>query len=219
MIDNAAAERRITIGFTGSATYDLLPGITRTLAEDFPELRLGLKGEMLTPAQVDALRSGKIDIGLLRPPVHADDVAVHLVRTEPLIAVLPAAHRLAQNDAVRLAELRDDPFVAYPSHFTSVVHDAVEEACGEAGFAPRTAVEVAETATLVAFVAGGLGVALVPASAQRLQIAGAVYRPLAGNTREVELALAVRADDPDPAREKVVHRIYRLIGGPRPVRS
>lgn len=43
-----------------------------------------------------------------------------------------------------------------------MVHDAVEDACAAHGFTPRTAHEVAETATLVSFVAAGLGVSLVP---------------------------------------------------------
>jgi DNA-binding transcriptional LysR family regulator len=53
--------------------------------------------------------------------------------------------------------------------------------------------EVAETSTLVSFVAAGVGVALVPASARQMSVVGAVYRPLAGATHLVELAMCWRA--------------------------
>ncbi|QDQ98213.1 LysR substrate-binding domain-containing protein [Tomitella fengzijianii] len=209
----------LSIGFTGSATYELLPGVTRILRAELPRVSLTVKGEMLTPAQVDGLRDGTLDIGLLRPPVHDPELTVHIVRTEPLIAALPEAHPLARNDAVRLADLRDEPFITYPSHFRSVVHDAVLDACREVGFRPRDVTEVSETSTLVTFIAAGLGVAVVPASVRRLEIPGAVYRPLAATTREVELALAFRAGDPDPLLQRVIARLHRFLGGPRPQRT
>jgi DNA-binding transcriptional LysR family regulator len=208
---------RVAIGFTGSATYDLLPRLARVLREDFPPITLDLKGEMLTPNQVAALLDRRLDLGFLRPPVRSPDLDVRVLRREPLIAVLPEPHRLAAQPRVRLAELRSEPFICYPSHRRSVVYDAVFDACRGAGFTPHEIVEVAETSTMVSFVAAGLGIALVPASVQHLQITGAVYRPLAGTTVEVELAVATRADDRSPHLARVLARAQALIGGGRPV--
>jgi DNA-binding transcriptional LysR family regulator len=96
------------------------------------------------------------------------------------------------------------------------VYDAVLDACQRAGFSPAKVQEVAETSTLVAFVAAGLGVALVPASVRHLKITGATYRALAGTTMEVALAVARRADDSSPLVARVLARIETLIGGARP---
>ena len=207
---------RIAIGFTGSATYELLPTLARVLHTESPGIELDLKGEMLTPDQVDALHDRTLDLGFLRPPVDARDIEVRLLRREPLIAVLPEAHPLARSDTARLANLRDEPFITYPSHHRSVVYDAVLGACQRAGFSPAKVQEVAETSTLVAFVAAGLGVALVPASVRHLKITGATYRPLAGTTMEVALAVATRVGDSSPHVAKVLARIGTLIGGARP---
>ncbi len=205
----------VAIGFTGSATYELLPQLARVLRQDFPGIELDLKGEMLTPDQVSALLEETLDIGFLRPPVREPGLDVRVLRREPLIAVLPASHPLTGRDTVRLADLRDEPFICYPSHHRSVVYDAVFDACQQAGFVPSAVQEVAETATLVSFVAAGLGVALVPASVRHLQITGSQYRPLAGTTREVELAVAVRSGDTSPHVAKVLSRTHALVGGPR----
>jgi DNA-binding transcriptional LysR family regulator len=207
---------RLTIGFTGSATYELLPTLTRVLRSDFPGIELCLKGEMLTPDQVHALQDRTLDIGFLRPPVHARDLVVRLLRREPLIAVLPETHPLADSDAVRLPDLRDEPFITYPSQSRSVVHDAVLDTCQRAGFSPARVQEVAETSTLVAFVAAGLGVALVPEWVRNLNITGATFRAVAGTTQEVALAVTTRADDSSPHVTKVLARIETLIGGARP---
>ncbi|GAA0938667.1 LysR substrate-binding domain-containing protein [Kribbella koreensis] len=206
---------RIAIGFTGSATYDLLPSFVRAVRADLPGIELDIHGEMLTPRQVAALLDGTLDLAFLRPPVRSPQIEVRVLRREPLIAVLPTQHPLAASDKVRLSDLADDPFITYPSHNRSVVYDAVLDTCQHAGFVPATMHEVAETSTLVSFVAAGLGVALVPASVQHLQITGAAYLPLAGTTSEVELALATRADEPSPLVARVRARAEGLIGGGR----
>ena len=207
---------RVAIGFTGSATYDLLPRLAQVLHADFPGIHLDLKCEMLTPSQVSGLLDKSLDLGFLRPPVRHPDIEVRVVRREPLIAALPAAHPLAGQGSVRLASLRDEPFITYLSHNRSVVYDAVLDACEHAGFMPEKVQEVGETATLVSFVAAGLGVALVPASVRHLQITGACYLPLAGTTSEVELALATRAGECSPHVTQVRARAENLIGGGRP---
>lgn len=215
-IDVQRAERgevgRLAVGFTGSATYELLPSIATALRVELPDVDLELHGEMLTPAQVEALLSGTLDVGLLRPPVHSPDLTVHVIRREPLVVALPVDHPLVGDRPVSLAELAGDPFVTYPSHFRSVMHDAAEQACRRAGFSPCVAQEVAETATLVSLVAAGIGVALVPASVQHLRITGAVYRPLAGSTEEVALAVASRSGDPNPVVERFLGRVRALVG-------
>lgn len=195
---------RLAIGFTGSATYALLPALAGALRETMPGVMLDLRGELLTPAQVELLLDGTLDLGLLRPPVTERDLRVEVLRREPLVCVLPEAHRLASSDAVDLDQLAGEPFIAYPSHFRSVLHDAVEEACAAAGFRPRVEIEAAETATLVSFVAAGLGVSLVPASVQHMTVEGAVYRPLARDAPTVELAVAWRRDDATPVLQRAL---------------
>jgi DNA-binding transcriptional LysR family regulator len=209
------ATGRVAIGFTGSATYELLPTLARALSQDLPGIDLDLRGEMLTPSQVAALLDGTLDIGFLRPPVRNPDLEVSVLRREPLIAVLPETHPLADGEHVRLADLRDEPFISYPSHQRSVVYESVFDACERAGFTPTRVQEVRETSTLVSFVAAGLGVALVPASVQHLGITGATYRPIVGTSGEVLLAIAQRCGDDDPALAQVRDRIHALLGGPQ----
>jgi DNA-binding transcriptional LysR family regulator len=204
---------RLAVGFTGSATYALLPSVAAARRSALPGVMLDLRGELLTPAQVEGLLDGTLDLGLLRPPVRERELAVEVVRREPLVAVLPEAHALAAADAIPLEELAGEPFVVYPSHFRSVVHDAVEETCAAHGFLPRVALEVSETATLVSFVAAGLGVSLVPESVQHMTVHGAVYRPLAREAAAVELAVAWRRDDSTPVLQRALDVVRRDLGG------
>lgn len=165
LIELGADQVLIDDGPLAAATYELLPRISKALRQELPDVMLDLHGELLTPAQVSGLLSGELDVGLLRPPVGDAALAVRSLRHEPLVAVLPEAHPLSGTEQVSVSDLRDEHFVGYPSHHRSVVHHTVQEACRGAGFSPRTT-EVAETSTLVSFVAAGLGVALVPRSVQ-----------------------------------------------------
>ena len=80
---------RLAIGFTGSSTYALLPALAAALREELPGVVLDLRGELLTPAQVARLLDGTLDLGLLRPPVHERELSTEVLRSEPLVAVLP----------------------------------------------------------------------------------------------------------------------------------
>jgi DNA-binding transcriptional LysR family regulator len=204
---------RLAIGFTGSATYAVLPALADALRNALPGVVLELRGELLTPAQVAGLLDGTLDLGLLRPPVRERSLEVEILRREPLVAVLPKAHRLAAAAVVPLEQLEEEPFVMYPSHFRSVLHDAVEDTCAAHGFRPRVALEVSETATLVSFVAAGLGVSLVPDSVRHMTVEGAVYRPLAREAAEVELAVAWRRDDDAPVLGRALEVVRSALGG------
>lgn len=201
----------LAVGFTGSMTYALLPMLAKALRAELPRLALGLHGEMLTPDQVDGLVAGRLDIAFLRPPVEHAGLTVEPVGTEPLVAVLPASHPLARLDRIPVASLADEPFLTYPSHFRSVVHDAVAATCAENGFQPTVAMEIGETSTLVSFVAADAGVALVPASAQLMTVGGAVYRPLRGATHSVQIAMAWRTADTRPLLSNVQRIIRRQL--------
>src|SRR5215218_6651139 len=163
---------RLAIGFTGSMTYALLPHLAKALRARLPRVAL--------------------DVALLRPPIDHPELVLEPVGVEPLVAALPADHALAALERVPVARLADEPFIVYPSSARSVVHAAVDATCADQGFSPIVAMEVAETSTLVSFVAAGVGVALVPASARQMSVTGAVYRPLAGATHLVELAMCWR---------------------------
>jgi len=196
----------VRLGFVGTATYDVLPQVARRVRAELPEVHLELHGELLGPALLDALVAGDLDLAVLRPgPGAPDGVVLRELRTEPLVAVLPAQHRLAGADAVEIAELAGEPLVTHPSGHRSSMQPRVLDAFRRAGLEPEL-IEVGETGTLVVFVAAGLGVGLVPASVRALRLDGVAYVPLAGPAEEVSLALAHR---PEPGA--AVTRVAELV--------
>ncbi|AJE39067.1 LysR family transcriptional regulator [Streptomyces nodosus] len=202
---------RVSIGFVGTATYDVLPQVARTVRAELPAVSLELHGELLAPQLVEGLLDGAYDLALFRPgPAGHSGVRVVPLRTERLVAVLPSHHPLAGRRRVPLAALADEPFVVHPSRERSSMHERVLAACARAGFEPATLVEVGETSTLVVFVAAGHGVALVPESVQSLRVDGVTYLPVT-ETETVDLGLARRTGHNAPATERVADVIESCV--------
>lgn len=208
----AGSVGRLAVGCVGSATYSLLPALARGLSTELPGVDFAFRGEMLVPDQVRALRSGDIDIALLRPPVADTALAVRILRRERLVAAVPADHPLAARRRISVATLRDEPFIVHSGRRDAVMFETVLTLCRAAGFDPAVRHEVDETSTLVTLVAGGLGVAVVPEPVSALRLGGVVYLPLSDRDATTSLAVAHLADRTEPHLTRAVNAVTALVG-------
>lgn len=201
----------VRIGFSGTATYDLMPFIARAYSERMPDVTLHLQGEMPVPVQVNALRDDTLDVGLIRVPMKTPELHVRILRRDPLIAVLPESHPLCSRRKIALTDLAPDRFISYPTSPPSAMYQVMLEACANAGFVPQIRHEVRETSSLVSLVAAGLGVAVVPASVRHLRIPGAVHRPIDGCEATSDLAIAWRENEQSPVVLNCVQIVCDLV--------
>ncbi len=84
------------------------------------------------------------------------------------------------------------------------LYAGLASAMGEAGGVPDDVLEVAEMQTIISLVAGGFGVSLVPASVGQVDRSGVAFRPIAGPTPTIELALAWRSGGDSPVRNAFI---------------
>ena len=189
-----------------SASFGLMPALARAVGDALPLLQLDLTGDLLSPEVAARLSDGSLDVGVLRPFDLAPGVNSRVLRSDPLVAALPTGHPAASAPVV-LGDLADEPFISYQAR-ASAMASALVAACRAAGFTPTIRTEVRETATLVAFVASGQGVALVPQGVAHLQIPGVEYVPLADEVT-IDLIAAWRTDAPATV-ERVVDRLVEL---------
>lgn len=115
------------------------------------------------------------------------------------MVALPAANPLARRDHLGPGDLGGETLIGYAPNEARSFHDLVKGLFTEAGIQPRSVQQLTQIHAILALVRAGLGIALVPAAAERLRFKGVVSRPLAlPAPRPVELHLAWRrgADDP-----------------------
>lgn len=186
----------LRVGFTGTSAFTQLARLARLVKAAMPGVVLEVQADLLTPGQVERLLDGRLDLGVLRGPLTESGLQSRTLTREPLVLALPADHRLVPEPALEVADVSAEAFVAY-ADTRSAVNEALLSSCRNAGFSPDIAHRAPGTAALLALVAAGLGVALVPQSVRSMQLAGVVYRDVA-DAATIDLSLAWRTDDASP---------------------
>lgn len=165
---------RLDVGAYGSALFGLVPQVLAAFRAAHPEVEVALHHAQ-TPAQLPALRQGRVLLVFERLLPEEHDIEVELVAREPLLLALPQDHRLARCEGVDLALLRDETLLVGSSASATAMAVAL---CRAHGFEPHLAPPVTDVVTATLMAATGAGVTLVPASMTNVHYPGIAYRPL-----------------------------------------
>ena len=175
---------QLRVGVPPSVMLSGLPSVIRKYRKRYPGVRFGLR-ELSTSAIENALRTGEIDLGFLREVAPGAPLESEVVLEERIVAALPATHPLADAKDLRLASLRDQPFVFFPRRLGPAFYDRMISFCTDAGFLPEVVQEAAQWQSVICLVEAGVGISIAPACVQRFKWKGVVYRPLRGMTTKV----------------------------------
>ncbi|MBN3786541.1 LysR family transcriptional regulator [Burkholderia sp. Ac-20353] len=173
----------LSIGFTAAVGYGLLPKLVRLVRQQSPGVSLTLK-ELVSGSQLEALASGQLDMGLMRP--HIEHVELETVRLakEGLVLAIPEREAADWPEHPVAADLHGKPFLMYSPYEAHYFYRLLQGIFDRAGIAPDIVEYVAQIHTMLALVHMGIGVALIPEAATRLHFEGVVMRRI---TTEPEL--------------------------------
>jgi len=204
----SAGERgRVAVGYPSSLAYTGLVALLRAFRLEFPDVELTVR-ELPMTGQIEAIKSGQLDVGFIRGPLSDKSIAAECVRREPLVIALPADHPLAGHARLKLEKLASEPFVFFPRPRAPAFFDLLVALCQKAGFSPRILQEAPQVDVL-SLVAAGFGISILPASVREIRRADIVFRPFAG-APTTELLLAWRTGDTSPARQAFVNLVRRV---------
>ncbi|HUB30668.1 MAG TPA: LysR substrate-binding domain-containing protein [Terracidiphilus sp.] len=197
----------LTVGFIGSGMLTRLPSMLGQYRSRFPKVNLHLR-EFHTSGVIRALREGSLDVGFLRDGGPTEGLEVETLFAEPFYAVLPSTHPLALRSSRRtfdVADLRDEPFVFFPSTAGTRAYEKPISLCVGAGFRPRVVQEAPQWLTILRLVGAGLGVSIAPACVERIATREVVCRRLKPGPKATEpkseIELAWRAGENQPIIE------------------
>lgn len=187
-IESRQGERgRLSIGFVGSATYDLLPTLIAAYRKAYPAVDLALV-ESSTVEITQRVRAFDLDVGLVRLPLSDESgLMTTVVEHDELVIALPSHSPLAGSHTLALSALKAEPFIQYTRE--SALRRIMLSACHGASFVPQVVQEVGQVYTMLSLVRSGLGVALVPSKATQSVPEGVTL---------------VRLDQPQPIESGVV---------------
>lgn len=186
----------LTIGYFGSTIFDAVPRLLRGFLDTHPDIALRLE---LAPknVQAEAIADGRMHIGFSRLYRDEPGLTVRRIATEPVFVALPDSHPLLRQGEIRVADLRDEEIVLFPSAPRPSFADEISQICKNAGFVIRVAREAEDAVTALSYVAiSGLS-AIVPRSATRIGLPGVSFVPL-GDAPWQDLSCLHRAGEVVP---------------------
>ncbi|WP_456696243.1 LysR family transcriptional regulator [Aeromicrobium sp. P5_D10] len=152
---------RVTLGVTPTTGPIEVPMLLADFHQRHPDVELAVR-EDVSVRLTEQLRSDAIDLAVISsvPPTHQAGLELTRIAADPLRLVVSPTHRLAKREGVRMAELRDEPFIAFRR--PSTIRQTVAEACARAGFTPRKQFETGDPWQAMRLAEAGLGVAFLP---------------------------------------------------------
>jgi DNA-binding transcriptional LysR family regulator len=152
--------------------------------------------EFVNIKNAESLLESAISVALVRSPtfLSRELFCFETIQHERFVVALPDSHPLAKQKSVRIKTLASEPLIVPPLQPGWGYADSIFQIFREYGIVPRIAQEAIGALAVVTLVAGGFGVALVPASLSNFNLPGVTYLPIKGRCRTSDLTLVWRRD-------------------------
>jgi DNA-binding transcriptional LysR family regulator len=186
----------LRVSFTSLAAWTVLPSLMKRYMGAFPSVDMVLN-EVLPKDLPAAVQRGDADVALTFRVDATESLNYRALHHEPLCAVIPSDHPLADTNPIDLEALRHDAFITFPRINAPILYDAVMDCCRDAGLQPVVRIQTHLQQTIVNLVAEGLGVSVVPASMRKLQLPGAVFKDIA-NSPQIEYGMVWKIGNDNP---------------------
>jgi LysR family transcriptional regulator, hca operon transcriptional activator len=197
------------LGFLTGQEMDWLPEAMHVLRDELPNIDVTVTSEY-SPVLADALLRGRLDLAFMRREAQATDLLYRTVAQEPLLAVLPSDHRLAQHESVELREIASEPFVGV-SETAPALRKVIDDYVRETGIAITPAHEADNLAMAISLVASRRGFALLPRYAQNFLPWSVVSRPIKGNAPSIDLVIGYHKANASPILKRFLSKLDQLI--------
>lgn len=161
----------LQVGVTGSLVYREVPALVRQFQQAMPGIEVVLH-EMATAEQLDKLVKGQLDAGFVNASAVPPQLQSLALADDDFVVCLPADHASARRRSIDLRDLAEERFVMFARDVAPANHDNVIAIFSRAGIHPRTVHAARQWLTIVAMVAHGMGISLVPRSLAQSGVSG-----------------------------------------------
>jgi DNA-binding transcriptional LysR family regulator len=209
---------RLRLGSFPTALTTFVPSALARLRRELPAVVLTVVDDHMQ-GLVPRLLDGELDLAVIfdhatLPTIGPERIRRHHLFDDPYQVVLPSGHRLARRrTAIRLAELSGDVWVG--GRPGSAWFHIVRHACQAAGFEPRTSLFSDDYRAVQAFVAAGLGIAVIPGLAVVNAVTGVEVKRLGTGSPVRRISVAHTDEDFQPSAVQAMTAILRDVTSAR----
>ncbi|BAY78772.1 LysR family transcriptional regulator [Nostoc linckia NIES-25] len=202
----------LVVGYIPTILQTFLGQTLHRFGHSHPEVAVHLQ-EMPPAEQVRALRDGTIDIAFMgNPPDELDEeFTVKCVKKVLIAALLPDTHPLAHESSINLAQLASEKFIGMSEEKFPGRNDRIRDTCRCAGFMPNLRLFADSHASMIALVAAGQGVAVMPNEAEALPHPQVVFMRLHHPIYYARSTAVWRKGTPNKSLEKYLKILFEYV--------
>ncbi|EUC19080.1 LysR substrate-binding domain-containing protein [Paraburkholderia hospita] len=194
----------LSMGFLAGQEVVWLPHALRILREEAPEAEITLCSQS-SPELALRLMRGKLDVAFLRPETQTSGLSFKFLAKEPLIAVLPADHRLTSRKKIRPQDLAREIYVS-SARTSPVLKSVIEDYASKVGITLRAEYEGENLPSAMSLVTSTGGVTLIPLYAQNMLTPNVVARALDDVPPTIDLVLGYNNANTTPLLLRLLSR-------------
>ncbi|WP_369922226.1 LysR family transcriptional regulator [Marinomonas polaris] len=200
-----------SIGFVPSVFYGQLPSLVRDLRQQTNANIL--LHDLKTGEQIEALKTGKIDIGFGRLIIPDEQVEQTILFQEPLLVALHVGHPLLKKGEPTLEELAKMPMILYPAGqaATPTFADICTSLFTSRGLTTKVTQQVNDLQTALGLVASEMGFALVSEQVRHFGRDDVVFIPLQDKSITCPVILSRRKEPMDSITALAVKILKNLV--------
>jgi LysR family transcriptional regulator, hca operon transcriptional activator len=199
------------VGFLAGQEVVWLPHALRVLREEAPDIGITFLSQS-SPELALGLMRGKVDVAFLRQEAQIPGLTFKFLIREPLIAVLPIGHRLANRKAIRPYDIGCESYIN-PARLAPVLQAVIDDYAAKTGIKLRTEYDAENLSAAMSLVASTGGVTLFPLYVQNMLTPSVVARPLQGEPPTIDLMLGYNKSNTSPLLKRFLSRTDELVEG------
>ncbi|MEK4387554.1 LysR family transcriptional regulator [Solibacillus sp. FSL W7-1464] len=150
----------VSFGFIHTLGMEIVPELIASTSEAFPNMQFSLT-QATSLSLLKRLEEGAIDLCLSQKiESRVIEIETEELFVEELFVIVPTTHPLAQQDAVKFEEVKNEPFIAIKKG--NSLRQLVDELFLERGIVLNTTFAAEEMHTVAGFVGAGMGISVIP---------------------------------------------------------
>lgn len=202
----AGLSGQMHIGYTAAAGLNSLGPLLRVIKQEMPDVHLEVF-EMVTQQQLEALDDETLDLAVGRVADDDGHYRVTEIQRESLILAAPLDHPLMlQKEPLLRDSISGQPLIIYSPQKAQYFYDITVQNFRMNHY--QVAYSLSQVGAMVALVASGHGVALVPESAKLIRFPGVGFREFDDlDSGIIKTQIMAKPDTSNPS----VNRVFELF--------
>ena len=204
----------IHIGYVLTTANARLASIIKAFRQSYPGVQPDL-AQLATGAQIAALKNRQLDVGFVRPPVHAPEIETEVIGEEKMVLAMASEDPLARKKRLTWQDLNGRTVLSVHPSVANYYYESFYAACRKNKVKLSVGSYSQDIHSSLWLVSTGYGVTPITESARELASANLAFRDLAADGPTIQSVLAWRRDNSSP----VLANFLRTVRSVNPLKK